>query len=42
MALNQAKNRASRVLKSPFEKGGLREISGGYLKSPLPPLRKEG
>jgi hypothetical protein len=30
------------VFKSPFEKGGLMGISGGYIKSPLPPFFKGG
>jgi hypothetical protein len=30
------------MVKSPFEKGGLRGISGGYFKSPLPPFFKGG
>jgi hypothetical protein len=29
-------------VKSPFEKGGFRGISGGYYKSPLPPFSKGG
>ncbi len=30
------------MVKSPFGKEELREISGGYLKSPLPPICKGG
>jgi hypothetical protein len=40
MALNQRHLQASRALKSPFEKGGFRGISGCSIKAPYLPFIK--